>query len=755
MVQSSTSIGIRSDSLANGNVIHDKIKPSLSISEAQEHTTKVSPRNNFRLYLSLTISSLGVIFGDIGTSPLYVIHTIFAGNPSPTQEQCIGAISLILWNLIIVVSIKYSVFILMADNRGEGGTFALCGLLTGENSRLRARAKQIISIVSIFAASLLIGDGALTPAISVLSAVEGLATTSVKLQKWVLPITILIIIGLFVVQMFGSGKIGLTFAPIMIVWFGVLFSIGIWRITFEPAILRAFNPWEAISYLIREKRKGFLQIGGVFLSVTGLEALYADLGHFGRWPIRTSWLCIVLPSVMSNYLGQGAFIMRHPEAISNPFYNAAPDWARWPLIILATIATIIASQAIITGVFSLLSQAASLGFSPPLRVIHTSKKVIGQIYVPAINWIVMLITISITLYFRSSSHLAHAYGVTVCSDMLITTILYMCVMRYVWKHHWIRVILFGLFLFIDVYFLAANAVKFFEGGWVALLIAIFFFILGFSWYHGQTLLRQHLHCYAQTTALFQLPARLGFLNGTNTIITETKNEELQRSKSLALERQMTNSDEEDARRTIPLINILPPSASLLSDEKDESHNSSVNGHGEDSVFRTSLTGHVVFTITPGLGVFLTTSSRHTPHVFERVLARIHALPQVPIFLKLEYARIPIVDISQRLKVQKYGSDERHFYHITARYGYSEHKIHLLDILELAAKEHSVPVPESRNVTFFIPAITVRVVRKGWRALPCKSILLIYAFLKNIFPFGQKNLHLSPDHTVSVGMVVPL
>ncbi|CAF0835801.1 unnamed protein product [Adineta ricciae] len=756
MVQSPVKIGVleRKESQTNGTITHKESKPSLSISENHEHNVKVSPRENFCLYLSLTIGSLGAIFGDIGTSPLYVMHTIFAENPSPKREQCIGAVSLILWNLIIVVTIKYSGFILMADNRGEGGAFALCGLLTGENSRLRARAKHIISIISIFAASLLIGDGALTPAISVLSAVEGLATTSVELRKWVLPITVLIIIGLFVVQMFGSGKIGLIFAPIMFSWFVVLCSIGIWRITFEPTILRAFNPWEAVSYLIREKRKGFLQLGGVFLSLTGVEALYADLGHFGRWPIRTSWLCVVLPSVMSNYLGQGALLMQHPEAISNPFYNAAPKWARWPLIVLATIATVIASQAIITGVFSLLSQATALGFSPPLRVIHTSKKVIGQIYVPAINWVIMLITISITLYFRTSEHLAHAYGVTVCSDMLITTILYMCVIRYVWKRHWIRSALFGLFLFIDGFFLSANAVKFFEGGWVALVIAIFFFIIGFSWYYGQTLLRQYLHSYAQTTALFQLPTRLGFPNVTSAAIVETRNEELERSKSLPLERQSTVTDSDNGRRTIPIINILPPSATLTNDERNESRSSSTSPT-QENLFRTSLTGHVTFTVTPGLGIFLTTSSRHTPHVFERVLARVHALPEVSIFLKLEYARIPVVDIGERLKMQKYGSDQRYFYHITARYGYSEHKVHLLDILELSAKEYSIPVPESRNITFFIPAISIRVVRKGWRVLPSKLILCIYSFLKNSFPFGQRNIHLSPDHTVSVGMVVPL
>ncbi|UJR26449.1 hypothetical protein I4U23_007779 [Adineta vaga] len=736
----------------NGIKIDDKIKHRLEISEHNGDTTKISPRNNLRLFLSLTIGSLGVIFGDIGTSPLYVVSTIFAENLHPTREQCIGVISLIIWNLLIVVTIKYAVFILMADNRGEGGTFALCGLLTGEQSKLRARAKHIISIVSILAASLLLGDGALTPAISVLSAVEGIATTSGSLTKWILPITILLIIGLFFVQMFGTSKIGLTFAPIMIVWFAVLFSIGIWRITFDPVILRAFNPWEAISYLIREKKQGFLQIGGVFLSVTGLEALYADLGHFGRWPVRTSWLFVVLPSVVANYLGQGALIMQYPETITNPFYNAGPTWARWPLIVLSTMATIIASQAIITGVFSLISQASALGYSPPLRAIHTNKKVIGQIYVPGINWIIMLLTLAITLFFRTSANLSHAYGVTVCSVMLITTILYMCVMRYVWNHHWILVLLFGIFLIIDVYFLAANAIKFFEGAWVAVLIAIFFLILGFCWYYGQGILRQYLHNNAQTTALTQLTRRLG-MDTSEEPILQAENHPLPHEKSIPVEHQTTSSDEDDEHRIDPASNILQPMISENASSK--TNRISFINMNDQTEFHTSTAGSIACTITPGLGVFLTTSSRHTPHVFERVLERVHALPQVVIFLKMEYARIPIVDISRRLKIHTYGSGQRHIYHITACFGYSEHKIRLLDILQLASTEHNIPVPEDRNITFYIPSISIRVKRKGWRVFFSKHVLIIYSVLKNMFPFGQKNVQLPPDQTVSVGMVVPL
>ncbi|CAF1364347.1 unnamed protein product [Adineta steineri] len=733
---------------------NNKIKLPFELSEHNIDTTKITPRTNLRVFLSLTIGSLGIIFGDIGTSPLYVLNTIFAENLHPTPQQCIGAISLIIWNLIIVVTIKYAIFILMADNNGEGGTFALCGLLTGENSKLRARAKHVVSIIAILAASLLIGDGAITPAISVLSAIEGLAVTSESLTKWVVPITVVIIIALFFVQMFGTSKIGLTFAPIMLVWFAVIFSIGIWRITFDPTILRAFNPWEAISYLIREKKQGFIQIGGVFLSVTGLEALYADLGHFGRWPIRTSWLAVVLPSVMANYLGQGALIMHHPEYIYSPFYNAAPAWARWPMIVLATLATIIASQAIITGVFSLMNQASSLGFAPPLRVIHTSKKVIGQIYVPAINWIIMLITIAITLLFRSSASLAHAYGVTVCSVMCITTILYICVMRYVWNHHWCFVLLFGVFSIIDFYFLAANAIKFLEGAWVALLIAILFFLIGFCWYHGQTLLRRYLHVHAQTTALVQLSHRLGIESTSEPILTPD-NGSLSRRKTLPIEHQAASSDEDDdvEKKLNPKIKILPPISD--GDGSSISNRISFIYNVDHTEIDTNSSSKTVCTVTPGLGVFLTTSSRHTPHVFERVLDRMHALPQIAIFLKMEYARIPVVDVSQRLKVRTYGSEQRRIYHITACFGYSEHKIQLPEILKLAARDHNIPIPDNRNVTFFIPAISIRVKHKGWRLFFTKCSLIIYSVLKNMFPFGQKNLQLPHDQTVSVGMVVPL
>jgi KUP system potassium uptake protein len=400
----------------------------------------------------------------------------------------------------------------MADNYGEGGTFALCGLLTGEQSTLGPRAKKGITIVALIAASLLIGDGALTPAVSVLSAIEGIAVEAPNLQSWIVPITVIILIILFLAQRWGTSKIGITFGPIMVVWFGTLFSIGIWQITYQPSILRAFNPWEALQYLIREKGTGFNQIGGVFLAVTGLEALYADLGHFGRWPIRTSWFFIVFPAVTANYLGQGALLIGNSTLIDNPFYHSVPDWGHWPMVVLATMATLIASQAIITGSFSLISQAVALQCSVPFKIIHTSKKIAGQIYVPAINFILMILTIAVTAGFQTGSSITNAYGVTVCSVMIITTVLYMCVMHFTWHKKIYLILPFGLFLIMDSFTWAANSIKIPNGGWVAIVIGTCASILSFSWYFGELQLRRFLKMHAPTTQLQTLALRLNLVN---------------------------------------------------------------------------------------------------------------------------------------------------------------------------------------------------------------------------------------------------
>ncbi|CAF0908636.1 unnamed protein product [Didymodactylos carnosus] len=671
------------------------------IIRSDEGLSRVSPFNNFSLFLSLTIRSFGIIFGDIGTSPLYVIKAVF--DDEPTEQQCIGAVSLIVWNLIIVVSIKYTIFILMADNRGEGGPFALCGLLTGESSKLRARAKYFASIVALLAASLVIGDGALTPAVSILSAMEGLTVAQPELKVWTVRITVVIIV------------------------FIMLIIIGIWRITFRPVILRAFNPWEALHYLIREKRTGFYQIGSTFLAVTGLEALYADLGHIGRWPIRFSWFTLVFPAVLINYLGQGSLLILDPSTITNPFYYSVPHWARWPVLVFSIVATTIASQAIITGSFSLISQAVALGFSVPFEIIHTSQTIIGHIYVPAVNYFLLILTLAVTIGFQTSDHITDAYGVTVCSVMVLTTILYMMVMRWTWSKPVWLVLLFGIFLVIDGYTLAANVVKVPSGGWVAILIAVVLFLLSFCWFYGNWCLKQFFHGYVQTKSLEELQMRLGVKS-----ISEM---------SPAPVIDDNNNAEDDDSDTESHIAIIPHQrqVSLDSDLRISSQNSLINQEQ--------------LNIMSGLGCFLTNSRKYTPHVFESFLRRTHIIPQTIIFLKIEYARIPVVDDDKRLLVKIYGET---IYHITAIFGYSESYINLFNVLKLARILYNVPVPEQESdITFFMSNETIAVLTRGWKSWIRRWPLYIYRLMKSLYPGVSLNIELAPENTIIIGILAEL
>jgi len=706
------------------------------------------------LFLGITIRSLGVIFGDIGTSPLYVINTVFTDPPS--EADCIGVLSLIIWNLIIVVSIKYGIFILMADNHGEGGTFALCGLLTGEKIQLSSRTKKGITILALAAASLLLGDGALTPAVSILSAIEGVAVEAPDLQNWIVPITVVIILLLFLAQRWGTSKIGITFGPIMLLWFLSLFLIGIWRITLSPSILKAFNPWEALNYLIIQKTTGFYQIGGVFLAVTGLEALYADLGHFGRWPIRCSWFCIVFPAVLVNYLGQGALLISDPSLVDNPFYHSVPDWFHWPMVVLATVATIIASQAIITGSFSLISQAIGMQCCMPLQIFHTSKTIIGQIYVPAINYILMLLTIAVTAGFQTGSNITNAYGVTVCSVMIITTIMYMGVIRYTWHKPWYLVAPFGIFLIIDAYTWSANATKIPNGGWVAILIGTCFFILGFCWFFGQMNLRRFLKIHSQTTSLHTLAMRLGLLNNSS---RHNSRHSLSDLPIIPTSRRIeftndSNSDSDsdidfDTKHngTLPRVNSqvrLVRNVPVAS-----THNIPIEFQHSDSITADSL--RVV--ISPGVGCFLTNSKKHTPYVFENFLSRMHCVPQVVIFLKIEHTKTATVKDNQRLTVKVYGEN---IFHITALYGYSEHIIKAFDILLLARTEYNVPIPNDElKITLFVANETINVSTNGWRSWIRRWPLYMYAILKSLYPGTAVNIKLNPENTVTIGTLAEL
>ena len=744
--------------------LSDRTKPVVSIltkvraeepkSSSNDHSSVVdiTPCKNCSLFFYLSIGSLGIIFGDIGTSPLYVINTIF--DYQPTQSQCIGAVSLIVWSLIVSVTIKYSIFILKADNYGEGGTFALCGLLTSEKSPLGPKAKKVIITLAIAAAALLLGDGALTPAVSVLSSVQGLAVEAPNLEKYVLPVSVAIIVLLFLAQRWGTSKIGIVFGPIMLVWFASLFIIGIWRITIAPAILRAFNPWEAFHYLLQEDKRGFYQIGSVFLSVTGLEALYADLGHFGRWPIRCAWLFVVFPAVLFNYLGQGALLINNPTLIDNPFYHAVPRWAHWPMTILATVATIIASQAIITGSFSLISQAVGMQCCVPFKIFHTSKKVIGQIYVPTINYILMILTIIVAVGFGSGTSITNAYGVTVCSVMILTTILYMFVMHYIWRKPWYLILPFGIFLIIDGYTWASNAIKVPQGGWVAIVIAVCFFIFGFCWFFGQMNLNRFLKHQSQTTNLHTLAIRLGLANNNsrqNSVYSLNDLPVVPTANRIEFEED-SDSDSDDflGEQRNGKLSKIQSQVHLLQNVPVVSTVCIPLELGRSS---TAANDAISAVITPGVGCFLTTSKKHTPHVFENFLFHMHSVPQLIIFLRVQHTKVSTIKNSERLKIKQYGES---IFHITALYGYSEYGIKPYEILALARAEYNVPVPkDTKNVTIFVSNETIRVSTVEWRSWFRRWPLYVYSILKSLYPGAAVNIKLKPESTVSIGILAKL
>ncbi|SFK47185.1 potassium transporter Kup [Methylorubrum salsuginis] len=442
-----------------------------------------------RLGAGLLLATLGVVYGDIGTSPLYAfkeaVRAASHGQP-PSAVAVTGAVSLILWSLILIVSVKYAVLILRADNRGEGGIVAMLALLGARHAKPGSR-QALLLVVGLVGAALLYGDGAITPAISVLSAVEGLKVDAPALDRYVVPITLVILVGLFLVQSRGAAFIGRIFGPVMLVWFVVLAALGIGGILQAPQILRAINPLAAVEFVGHAGLGvGFAMLGAAFLAVTGGEAMYADLGHFGAKAIRAAWFGLVLPALMIHYFGQGAILLADPSAVENPFYRLAPDWAHYPLIGLATLATVIASQAIISGVFSLTQQSVQLGFLPPMRVVHTAPDERGQIYVPTVNWLLAAATLAAVLIFRSSDALAGAYGIAVSLLMAITTLLAGLVARK-WGYALPAVIAVnGFFLLIDLIFLSANSVKIVEGGWFPLVLAGAVAFLMLTWRKGNT-----------------------------------------------------------------------------------------------------------------------------------------------------------------------------------------------------------------------------------------------------------------------------
>jgi KUP system potassium uptake protein len=440
------------------------------------------------------VAALGVVYGDIGTSPLYALRECFHGSHGvpPSATNVFGVLSLIFWSLILIISVKYLGFILRADNRGEGGIIALMSLTRSAGTTARKR-RALLIVMGLFGASLLYGDGMITPAVSVLSAVEGLEVATPFFQPYLIPITIVILLGLFMVQSRGTGRVGVVFGPVTLLWFVTLAVLGVFQIVREPRVLGAVNPIHAFHFFYEKEVHGFLVLGSVFLVITGAEALYADLGHFGIRPIRLTWFSLVLPALLLNYFGQGALLLREPSAVDNPFYRMSPDWALYPLVILATAATVIASQAVISGAFSLTRQAIQLGYIPRLEIDHTSAREIGQIYIPSLNWALMVCCILLVIGFGDSSRLAAAYGVAVTTDMVFTTILFAVFVRVRWKWSMAVVLLFlGVSLIADLSFWGANIIKVPDGGWFPLLIAAIAFTLMTTWRRGRKILTDRL-----------------------------------------------------------------------------------------------------------------------------------------------------------------------------------------------------------------------------------------------------------------------
>jgi KUP system potassium uptake protein len=444
---------------------------------------------------ALALAALGVVYGDIGTSPLYTLKEVFASSHHPlplTPGNVLGILSLILWSLIIVVSVKYVGFVMRADNRGEGGIMALIALALGD-AQGQPRREKFVMIIGMLGAAMFYGDGMITPAISVLSAVEGLEIATPAFSRYVVPITVVVLVALFAVQRHGTGRMGVLFGPVMTVWFLTLALLGVINILHHPTVLAAVNPAHAVWFFMDNRGLAFVILGAVVLAVTGSETLYADMGHFGRRPIRLAWFGFVLPALVLNYFGQGALALEDPGAVASPFYHMAPDWALYPLVGLATLATVIASQAVISGAFSVTRQAMQLGFVPRMAVQHTSEREKGQIYLPFVNWGLFALVLALVLGFRSSGNLAAAYGIAVTGDMVITSILAAMVVSRVWGWGPLRAgALFAGFLVIELSFFGANVLKIPDGGWFPLVVGGVIFTLLSTWKRGRELLYARL-----------------------------------------------------------------------------------------------------------------------------------------------------------------------------------------------------------------------------------------------------------------------
>lgn len=457
-----------------------------------QHTSSETNGDKSKL-AALTLGAIGIVYGDIGTSPLYAFKETFAhGHLDLSPANILGVLSLMFWTLTLIVSVKYVGLILRADNNGEGGLIAMLALAS-RAVKDRPRTRRALIIIGIFGTAIFFGDGVITPAISVLSAVEGLKVAAPGMDRLVIPVTLVVLTALFLVQKHGTGGIGRYFGPITCLWFIILAVLGIDHIIDKPEVLAALSPHHALLFIWAQPGAAFFSLGAIILCATGAEALYADLGHFGRTPIRLAWFSLVMPALVLNYFGQGAMLLEHPENVVNPFFEMAPHWALYPLVAMATCATFIASQALISAAFSVTKQVVQLGYLPRMRILHTSVKETGQVYIPLVNWSLYACIVLAVVFFGSSSRLAAAYGISVTLDMLITTVMTFFVIRFAWKMSlWLCIGATVIFFIIDLLFFSANAVKFFDGGWFPLLIGAVMFTLMMTWKEGRALMGKRL-----------------------------------------------------------------------------------------------------------------------------------------------------------------------------------------------------------------------------------------------------------------------
>jgi KUP system potassium uptake protein len=503
-----------------------------------------TPHSSHTPVAALVLGAVGVVFGDIGTSPLYALKECFSAEHgiAPTRDNVLGLLSLITWSMAWVIAFKYLSVMMRADNNGEGGILALLALAL-RSVRGEPRKRGFVVMLGIFGAAMFYGDSMITPAISVLSAVEGLEVATPVFSHWVVPVTLAILTVLFLIQRHGTASVGAFFGPVTVLWFLSIGAIGITHIAANPAILAAANPLQAVSFLVANPVLGFFVLGAVFLALTGGEALYADMGHFGKRPIRIAWFGLVMPALLLNYYGQGAFVLADPAGVKNPFYLMLPAWGVLPMVVLATAATVIASQAVITGAFSMTRQAIQLGYIPRLEILHTSVRAIGQIYVPFINWLLFVAVVLLVLGFRTSGNLANAYGIAVAATMVIECILAMIVARQLWK--WSPLAVWGLIgsmLVIDLFFFASNASKFLSGGWFPLAIGAGCYTLLVTWKRGRTLLGRRLaeqgiplEPFLESLALgppLRVPGTAVFMTGTTATVPSAMLHNLKHNKVL-------------------------------------------------------------------------------------------------------------------------------------------------------------------------------------------------------------------------------